>query len=107
MSDTRKPLRLTFDSAADLYDAARPSYPTELLDDLVDLAELKPGDRKTFSGHISMEAVKREHLYQEIRRRIGQRPDRRVRRHWYAILHVARRSARAPVSEKGPGSPGV
>jgi SAM-dependent methyltransferase len=45
VSDTRKPLRLTFDSAADLYDAARPSYPTELLDDLVDLADLKPGDR--------------------------------------------------------------
>jgi SAM-dependent methyltransferase len=47
----------------------------------------------TFSGHISMEPAKREHLYQEIRRRIGQRPNRRVRRHWYAILHVARRSA--------------
>jgi SAM-dependent methyltransferase len=44
----------------------------------------------TFSGHISMEAPKREHLYGEIRRRIGQRPDPRVRRHWYAILHVAR-----------------
>jgi SAM-dependent methyltransferase len=47
----------------------------------------------TFSGHISMEAAKRDHLYEEIRQRIGQRPDRRVRRHWYAILHVARRSA--------------
>jgi SAM-dependent methyltransferase len=47
----------------------------------------------TFSGHIAMEPEKREHLYGEIRRRIGQRRDRRVRRHWYAILHVARRSA--------------
>ena len=44
----------------------------------------------TFSGHINMEAPKREHLYGEIRQRIGQRPDSRVRRHWYAILHVGR-----------------
>ncbi len=44
----------------------------------------------TFSGHISMEPAKREHLYREIRRRIGQRRDPRMRRHWYAILHVAR-----------------
>jgi SAM-dependent methyltransferase len=48
---------------------------------------------ETFSGHISMDAAKRERLYAEIRARIGSRPDRRVRRHWYAILHVARRSA--------------
>jgi len=45
----------------------------------------------TFSGHIAMEPVEREHLYGEIRQRIGQRPDPRVRRHWYAILHLARR----------------
>jgi SAM-dependent methyltransferase len=44
----------------------------------------------TFSGHIAMEAWKREHLYREIRHRIGRRPNPRVRRHWYAILHVAR-----------------
>jgi SAM-dependent methyltransferase len=50
----------------------------------------------TFSGHIAMDAAKREHLYQEIRRRIGRRPNPRVRRHWYAILHVARRTAQAP-----------
>jgi SAM-dependent methyltransferase len=47
----------------------------------------------TFSGHIAMEPAKREHLYREIRRRIEQRRDRRVRRHWCAILHVARRRA--------------
>jgi SAM-dependent methyltransferase len=46
----------------------------------------------TFSGHIAMEAEKRQHLYREIRERIGRRPDQRVRRHWYAILHVARRT---------------
>jgi SAM-dependent methyltransferase len=50
----------------------------------------------TFSGHIAMETAEREHLYREIRQRIGQRRDPRVRRHWYAILHVARRSAQAP-----------
>ena len=42
---------------------------------------------ETFSGHIAMDAAKREHLYGEIRARLG---TRRVRRHWYAILHVAR-----------------
>ena len=45
----------------------------------------------TFSGHIAMEPDKREHLFAEIRRRIDARPDPRVRRHWLAILHVARR----------------
>ena len=44
----------------------------------------------TFSGHIAMEPAKREHLYREIRRRIGRRAEPRVRRHWYAILHLAR-----------------
>jgi hypothetical protein len=45
-----------------------------------------------------MEAVKREHLYREIRQRIARRPDPRVRRHWYAILHAARRAAKAPAA---------
>jgi protein-L-isoaspartate O-methyltransferase len=45
VSETREPLRRTFDSAADLYEAARPSYPAELFDDLVELAELKARDR--------------------------------------------------------------
>jgi SAM-dependent methyltransferase len=53
----------------------------------------------TFSGHIAMEDAKRERLYREIRRRIGQRPDGRVLRHWYAILHVARRSSRGTSCE--------
>jgi SAM-dependent methyltransferase len=47
---------------------------------------------ETFSGHISMTASQRERLYGEIRARIGRRPGQRVLRHWYAILHVARRS---------------
>lgn len=47
----------------------------------------------TFSGHIAMDPAKREYLYSEIRRRIEQRPDRTVRRHWSTILHVARRTS--------------
>jgi SAM-dependent methyltransferase len=46
----------------------------------------------TFSGHISMEEEKRERLFREIRERIGRRPLQQVRRHWYSILHVARKS---------------
>jgi len=45
----------------------------------------------TFSGHIAMEDWKRERLYSEIRRRLSRRPDRAVRRHWGAVLHIARR----------------
>ena len=45
----------------------------------------------TFSGHIAMEEVKRAHLYAEIRRRLALRPDGLLRRHWGAVLHVARR----------------
>jgi SAM-dependent methyltransferase len=44
----------------------------------------------TFSGHIAMQPEKRAHLYSEIRRSIGQREDPTIRRHWLAILHVAR-----------------
>ena len=45
----------------------------------------------TFSGHIAMKTWQRERLYGEIRRRLAERPDRSVRRHWGAVLHVARR----------------
>jgi SAM-dependent methyltransferase len=44
----------------------------------------------TFSGHIAMEQAAREHLYSEIRRRLARRPDGLLRRHWGAVLHVAR-----------------
>jgi hypothetical protein len=33
----------------------------------------------------------RDRLYGEIRRRLAERPDGRLRRHWGAALHVARR----------------
>jgi SAM-dependent methyltransferase len=46
----------------------------------------------TFSGHIAMARWKRDRLYSEIRHRLAQRPDGRLRRHWGAVLHVARRA---------------
>lgn len=52
----------------------------------------------TFSGHIAMQAWQRDRLYVEIRRRLAQRPDGRLRRHWGAVLHVARRADPTRVS---------
>jgi SAM-dependent methyltransferase len=46
---------------------------------------------ETFSGHIAMRQEQRERLYSEVRTRIDSRADPRVLRHWFAILHVARR----------------
>lgn len=46
---------------------------------------------ETFSGHIAMEPWQRERLHREIRSRLARRPDGRLRRHWGAVLHVARR----------------
>jgi SAM-dependent methyltransferase len=37
--------RTTFDEVAELYDRARPTYPDELLDDLLEIAGLGPGSR--------------------------------------------------------------
>src|SRR5215467_1168367 len=45
-SDTeRERLRETFDQAAESYQQARPDYPGELFDDLIQAAGLAPGDR--------------------------------------------------------------
>jgi len=44
---------------------------------------------ETFSGHIAMRPWQRERLYAEIRRRLAERPDGLLRRHWGAALHVA------------------
>src|SRR5206468_9599915 len=41
----REQLRQTFNQAAELYQRARPEYPAELFDDLVEAAGLAPGDR--------------------------------------------------------------
>ena len=38
-------LRDTFDEAADFYQRARPDYPSELLDELVNVTKISPGDR--------------------------------------------------------------
>jgi SAM-dependent methyltransferase len=46
----------------------------------------------TFSGHIAMDADKREYLYREIRQRLAKRPGSTLLRHWHSILHVARRT---------------
>ena len=45
----------------------------------------------TFSGHIAMRDWQRDRLYGEIRRRLGERPNGQLRRHWGAVLHIARR----------------
>jgi SAM-dependent methyltransferase len=47
----------------------------------------------TFSGHLSMADWQQERLHGEIRRRLGDRPDGTLRRHWGVVLHVARRRA--------------
>jgi SAM-dependent methyltransferase len=61
----------------------------------------------TFSGHIAMAPCQRDRLYGEIRRRLAQRPDGQLRRHWGAILHVARRrdTARPPGTSAPAGGP--
>ncbi|SEE78837.1 Methyltransferase domain-containing protein [Streptomyces sp. 2131.1] len=41
----RERLRRTFDEDAELYDRARPGYPTALYDDLAELAGARPGSR--------------------------------------------------------------
>jgi hypothetical protein len=45
----------------------------------------------TFSGHIAMQDWQRDRLYGEVRRRLAERPDGRLRRHWGGVLHIARR----------------
>ena len=57
---------------------------------------------ETFSGHIAMKPWQRERLYGEIRRRLAERPDGKVRRHWGAVLHVARRRMSQTSSVRPP-----
>jgi SAM-dependent methyltransferase len=47
----------------------------------------------TFSSHIDMAQWQRDRLYAEVRRQLAARPDGMLRRHWGAVLHVARRIA--------------
>jgi SAM-dependent methyltransferase len=46
---------------------------------------------ETFSSNLAMEPWQRDRLYGEIRRRLAERPDGLLRRHWGAVLNVARR----------------
>jgi SAM-dependent methyltransferase len=46
---------------------------------------------ETFSSNLVMEPWQRDRLYGEIRRRLALRPDGMLRRHWGAVLNVARR----------------
>ena len=55
----------------------------------------------TFSGHIDMAPWQRDRIYGEIRRRLAARPGGRVRRHWGAVLQVARRLDAAPGATAG------
>jgi SAM-dependent methyltransferase len=45
----------------------------------------------TFSGHIAMDADERDYLHSAVRELINARPDPRIRRHWLAILNLARK----------------
>jgi SAM-dependent methyltransferase len=45
----------------------------------------------TFSSNLTMAPWQRDRLYGEIRRRLALRPDGMLRRHWGAVLNVARR----------------
>jgi trans-aconitate methyltransferase len=57
VTDDRQRLRTTFDSAAPLYQRARPEYPPELYDELVRLADLRAGDRLLEIGCASGKAT--------------------------------------------------
>jgi SAM-dependent methyltransferase len=46
----------------------------------------------TFSGHIAMAPDKRDRLYSEIRRRLAERSDGKLTRHWAAVLTIGRRA---------------
>ena len=56
----------------------------------------------TFSGHIAMQDWQRDRLYGEVRRRLAERADGCLRRHWGTILHIARR--RPPVAAHAEGA---
>jgi hypothetical protein len=47
---------------------------------------------ETFSSNLAMAAWQRDRLYGEIRARLSLRPDGLLRRHWGAVLHLARKA---------------
>ena len=58
MAADRTRLRVTFETAASLYQRARPDYPAELYDELIRLAALRPGDRLLEIGCASGKATR-------------------------------------------------
>jgi SAM-dependent methyltransferase len=50
----------------------------------------------TFSGHIAMAGWQRDRLFSFIRATLAERPDGLLRRHWGAVLQVARRRDARP-----------
>ena len=60
----------------------------------------------TFSGHIAMADWQRQRLYSVIRETLADRPDGQLRRHWGAVLRVARRRE-GPSEGRVPAGPGV
>jgi SAM-dependent methyltransferase len=88
----REHLRTTFDAVPELYDHARPTYPGEVFDDLVELAQLRPGARLVEigcgTGQATLPLAERgyavtcvelgEHLAAFTRRRLGGFPNVRV-----------------------------
>ncbi|HEX3955185.1 MAG TPA: hypothetical protein VHZ03_00980, partial [Trebonia sp.] len=59
-------------------------------------AEEYIGLLNTFSGHIAMADWQRERLFSFIRAKLAERADGRLRRHWGAVLQVARRADPLP-----------
>jgi 16S rRNA A1518/A1519 N6-dimethyltransferase RsmA/KsgA/DIM1 with predicted DNA glycosylase/AP lyase activity len=57
VGDDPAQLRRTFDAAAGTYQNARPEYPDELFDTLIELAELRRGDRLLEIGCASGKAT--------------------------------------------------
>ena len=45
----------------------------------------------TYSGHIAWPQWKRDRLYAEVRELIGERAEKRIRKHYLSILHICRR----------------
>ena len=58
MTNAQQVLRSTFDKAADLYEAARPTYPRELFDDLIHVTGVQPGNRLLEIGCATGKATK-------------------------------------------------
>jgi 16S rRNA A1518/A1519 N6-dimethyltransferase RsmA/KsgA/DIM1 with predicted DNA glycosylase/AP lyase activity len=104
IGEAREPLRRTFDSAADLYDSARPAYPDELFDDLIALAGLERGARLLEIGCATGKATRPllERGFAVVCVEMGAQLAERARRNVAAVpveLHVASFEAWEPEHE--------